>query len=171
MSNSSFPRKYVRLEIPYTERVVRDTMPRQVALELLCRPGVRMTNRERKTFMQALEVHHTSTRPARDGRKSEIMRNGCRTRGLLFLLKREKRLTAMRALLQQAYVIGTRKLAKMEQREGKPDQKEMLAILFLQRQMAALEVRVKEIDIAWDVVTDEITRRKKICVANTGARS
>lgn len=161
-----------QLVVPNTQRIERDTMPRQVAIELLCRPGVRMTMRERKTFMQALEAHHTSTRPARDDRRSDILAKRCRGRTWLHLIKRDRRCKDRRKLIQDAHVIATRQLAKLEKREGKPDQKEMLAILFLQRQVAALEVKAKEIELAWDVVTDEINRRKKLCsTANTGAHS
>ncbi len=155
-------------------------MPRQVALELLCRaPGVRVTNRERKTFMRALEIHHVSTRKPRDERGQEILANRCQTRSISHLIKRHRRCVARRALVQAAYVIAKRRVEKLEKREGKPVEKEILAILFLQRQIAALEVKAKEIEIAWDIVTAELDRRgtPKLCAtnananANTGANS
>lgn len=153
------------------QKVERDVMPRQVAIELLCRPGVRMTNKERKTYVRALETHYTSTRPSRDDRRTDILAKRLRNRSWLHLIKRDKRCRNTRALMQQAYVVGKRQLEKLEKREGKPDQKEMLQILFLQRQIAALELKAAEIDLAWDCLTDEIDRRKKLCTVGSGAHS
>lgn len=46
--------------------VERDTIPKEVATEMLCRPGVRLSGKERKMFMAARETHYTSSATARN---------------------------------------------------------------------------------------------------------
>ena len=152
-----------RIQLAHTERVEHDCIPRAVTLEMLCRPGVRMTNKERKLYIQSLEIHHVSTRRPRADRGQEILANRLKSRTWLHLLKRDKRCKAMRLLLQQAFVVANRRKEKIGSKTGKPNEQEVLMLLMLDKQLALLEVQAKRIEMAWDCVTEEIERRTKIC--------
>lgn len=160
-ASEDLPIEAKRLKLP--QRVeARDVMPRQVAVELLCK-SPRMTNRERKVCMQALETHYVSAAQPREDRAQAILANRCRTRTVSHLIKRYRRCVERRKLVQDAYVIVHRRLKTLEEKTEKPSPQEVLAILFLQRQKAELELRAAQIDLAWDVVTEELERRNKLC--------
>lgn len=143
------------------QRVERDHMPAQVATEMLCRGGAMMTNKDRKLYMRARENHYESTRQPKENRRQQILANRLRSRPWSFLVSRNRRCINIRGEVQHAYVVGNRHLAKLKEKTGKPDPREVMAILLLERQMAALEVKAKELDMAWECLTDEMERRQK----------
>lgn len=144
------------------QRVERDHIPTQVATEMLCRGGAMMANKDRKLYMRARENHYESTRQPKGNRRQEILAKRLRQRPWTFLVSRNRRCINVRAEVQQAYVIGNRHLTKLKEKTGKPDPREVLAILMLERQLAALEVKAKELDMAWECITDEMERREKL---------
>lgn len=145
------------------QRVERDHIPTQVATELLCRGGAMMANKDRKLYMRARETHYESSRQPKENRRQQILANRLRSRPWSFLVSRNRRCINIRGEVQHAYIIGQRHLDKLKAKTGKPDPREVLAILMLERQMAALEVRAKELDMAWECLSDEIERRQKLC--------
>jgi len=127
---------------------------------------VRMTNRERKMYMQALEVHHVSTAMPRTDRRWEILAKRLRGRTWLHVIKREKRCRAARVMLKYAHRIGQRHLDKLGAVDGKSaTPQQTLGILLLQKQLALLAVRIRELDLAWECTINEIDRRTKLCAA------
>lgn len=143
------------------EKLEVDTIPRQVAVEMLCRPGVRMTNKERKLFRGALETHYASTRKPKTSRQAEVLAARLRLRPWATLCRWLKRCNTRRALVQEAFQIGTKRKAKLEAKTGKPNQSEVLEILQLDRAIAGLNLRAARLDAVWDGVTEEIARRQK----------
>lgn len=142
------------------ERVEHDHMPRQVAIELLCR-SKRMTNRERKMYMQALEVHHVSTRRPKTERMTEVLANRLRIRPWATLCKILKRCNNRRSEVQTQYLIAKRRVDKLGVKTEEVKQSEVLEILNLNKLIAFLELRAKRLDLVWEGVTNEIERRQK----------
>lgn len=136
-----------------------DHMPAQVATEILCKPGARITNKERKTLMRARETRYESALPSRESRHAEILSNRLKGRTWAQLIKWDKRCKNARALVQHAFVVTNRRIEKLGAKTDKPNQTEVLALLLMERQKAALELQSAKIELAWDCVTGEIKRR------------
>jgi len=139
-----------------TREVERDTMPRQVATEMLSDPRVRMTNRMRKTFRDARARHFVSTRE-----KTPILSKlaaKLKLRSFQALTKWLARANVRRAAGQRAYL-----------RAGEDT---TLAAPVREALLALLEVKVAEIDLLIDGLETEILSRvtacKKVQAVRTG---
>lgn len=141
------------------ERIEVDSMPRQVAVEMLCRSN-RLTNREHKLYMGALETHYTSTRPAKTTRQDAVLSARLRLRPWATLCRWLKRCNDRRALVQEAFQLASKHKAKLDVKTGKPNEGEVLEILQLNKAIAGLNLRAARLDKVWEAVTEEMKRRQ-----------
>jgi len=154
----------------YKRTPANSTVNPQVALELLCQPGLRITNKERKKLMQAryqcIEIpkfSHLGVEHRLDYRLQQ--------RNWQQLCKWLRRATNRRKDTQAKFVIVERRQKKLGSKTGQPNDAEIRELLALQEVVAALNMKAKLLDIFIDAVESEIERRQKLwqSVAKAGA--
>lgn len=143
---------------------------KSVATELLCTPGLRMTNKERKALARQREKDVTPTRFDPLGVEHRLeYRLG--QRGWKQLCRWLRRATARRKDAQAKFQMAERKVAKLGAKTGQPIDSDIELMLFLNRAKAQLNSKVALLDIFIDAVSDEIGRRQRLweSVARAGA--
>lgn len=146
------------------------TVNRDVATELLCTPGIRMTNRERKNLKLARETDVTPKRFDALGIEHRLeYRLGQRNWGQL--CKWHKRATARRKDIQAKVQTVVRRQAKLGAKTGPPADAEIQELLALNQLFAALNARGSVIETFLNGVEEEIALRQKLweSVAKAGA--
>lgn len=143
----------------------------QVATELLCRPGVRMTNKERKQLNRARwkELNPKKFDPLGIGHRLEY-RLG--QRSWQQLCKWQKRANARRKQVQCTYIILQRRQTKLGAKTGQPSDAEITELLALNQGLAALDAKARVLDTFLEGLEEEVLRRKKLweSVATAGAQ-
>lgn len=137
--------------------VERDTMPKEVAVEMLCAPKARTTNRERKTWNDARQtVFESQNRPVNANAKMSVWlqgRNWMQIHQALgrVELAKEKALRHLAFLQKQALKLDSRV------------KEQSMILALLERQMAALDVHIGGLDSTRELLQNELERRADFC--------
>ena len=118
----------------------RDVMPYEVATSMLTKPGARLSGKERRMYQRAREIHHVSTLEPKTAETRAEEKMAAATWAQL--RNWHARLPNRRRTLQNLFY-------KIKDREG-----HRWALL-----RAQLDSRVELIDIAYEAVVEEISRR------------
>lgn len=129
--------------------VDRDVMPRQVAVEMLARPGVRLTSRDRRMYRDALANYFSSTLTQKPLETKLAFKLQHSTWAQLnkWLKRVTKRYTAM----NKRYSEFQAKLADMKNDDPKK--------LLMLRTIAAFEVIMEQVRISLECLENEHDRR------------
>jgi hypothetical protein len=142
------------------KQVEQDGMPKEVATEMLCRPGIRMTNRERKQYQRARQKVFTSTLEKISLADRIAIRLQSRPWEQLhrWLLRHQKRHDDVQTAFRKATVEAEKVAATPITEENKV----LLAAkrVVLQRILAGLNVRGSTHQLIIDALETEIDRRK-----------
>ena len=142
---------------------ITDNMPAAVATEMLCRPGVRMTNTERKQFHDARALHFVSTRTAKP--EGEKLAAKLKTASMNQLGKWLKRVISGRQQAQVAFV----RYQKHEQRRKEDADRtntEFKPNPLIEKLMAALDLKAAQFDIMREHLDAEVARRDQLVINN-----
>lgn len=131
-------------------------MPAAVATEMLARPGVRMTNRERKTYQDARVSHFVSTRTAKP--EEEKLAGKLRTANMNQLGKWLKRVISGRAQAQTAFT----RLQNQEQKRKDEQGDNFKPNPLIEKLFAALDLKAAQFDIMREHLEAEVENRKGI---------
>jgi hypothetical protein len=142
----------------------RDSMPAEVATELLVAPKTRLTNQQRKVYQQARQTSYESVFEAKT--VEDKLANKMRSASWNQLLKWNKRSIDRRADVQTAYLLALRRRGSLQEKTVDPkDEKANMEIqvqlAVLNRAIAGLELKAAQLDVFWSAVDDEFERRKK----------
>lgn len=143
------------------EKVEQDGMPKEVATEMLCRPGIRMSNRERKQYQRArVTVYKSTLEKFSLADRVAIRLKGCTWEQLNRWLLRH---TTRERLVQQAYSKANEAAEKLAAETVTEENKVILAAkrVVLQRIMAGLQMRGSTHQLIIDAIETEIERRQK----------
>lgn len=136
-------------------------MNKQIATEILCKPGVRMTNKERKTLLRARDKDVTPAKFEALGMEHRLeYRLGQRNWGQL--CRWHRRASARRKDTQAKFQILTRRQAKLGAKTGQPNDSEIGELLALQQGLHMLNGKAVVLDLFLGAVEDEIRRRQKL---------
>lgn len=147
---------------------VTDNMPAPVATEMLCRPSVRMTNRERKTYQDARAFHFVTTRERKP--EEEKLAAKLKTASMNQIGKWLKRVISGRVQAQQAFV----RIQKHEQTAKEIAETEKIEYTLsplIQRAMAALELKAAQFDIMREHLEAEISNREQRIIDTMARRN
>lgn len=143
------------------EKVEQDGMPKEVATEMLCRPGVRLTNRERKMYQRARCTVYKSTLE----KFSLADRVAIRLQGVTWeqLNRWLLRHQAREKIVQTAYSKTQEAAEKLAAETVTEENKVILAAkrVVLQRILAGLQMRGSTHQLIIDALETEIDRRQK----------
>ena len=142
------------------EKIQRETMPAEVALEMLCRPGVRMTNRERKSYWDARTTRYQSTLKAKP--LDDVLAFRLHSVKMAQLNKWFTRCVNRRKQLQAAYNLAKRQEAKINAvarpEKFTEEQFELLKqfkLAVVSRAIAAIDLKAAQLDAFFDAVETE----------------
>lgn len=141
--------------------LVIDSMPREVATEMLLAPG-HQTTRQRKTFMAARAKYFQSTlKPKPAEERMNVILQGSNWGQLHKWLKRSR---TSRADVQRGYLLATRNREKLIAEPVDKKNEARLAevqarIAFLDRLLAELNLKAANIEFFTECVEEEIKRR------------
>lgn len=145
------------------EQVEFDHMPREVAIELLCKQ-TRISNRQRKECMRALETRYRSTLTPKTDKADLVLRRRLTLRPMSFLLKVKKRCETRRSLCMAQRDFSSRRSANLGEKTGKPNPAEMNELLVHQRAIVLLNERISLLNRVFNAVSDEMARRQNTFV-------
>jgi hypothetical protein len=142
----------------------RDSMPAEVATELLVAPKTRLTNQQRKVYQAARQTSYESVFEAKT--VEDKLAGKMRSASWNQLLKWNKRSIDRRADVQTAYLIAIRRRDQLQSAtvDPKAEAKNMetqVQLAVLNRAIAGLELKAAQLDVFWSAVDDEFERRKK----------
>jgi hypothetical protein len=134
---------------------------KEVATELLCTPGLRMTNKERKQFHRARWTLLNPEKFDPLGIEHRLDYRLCQ-RNWKQLCKWLKRATTRRRDAQAKFQIIQRRQEKLGKKTGQPSDSDIQELLVLQQATAALNAKARILDIFIDAVESEIGKRRKL---------
>jgi hypothetical protein len=143
-----------RLNYDGMKKTERDSMPREVAIEMLCQQ--KLSNRERKVCMAALHTYHESEQQRKPVDQKVASKLTKAT--LAQLGKWLKRAIARRADTQRAYLLLARRAQKFSDEEKRPH------LLATQHAMQVLDGKAAMLDTFREAVENEVTRRKVVSI-------
>ena len=124
------------------KEIKTDKMPREVATEMLCTPGARITNRMRKNFQHARQKEFASELTRKP--VGEKIRNRARLRSIAWLSRERGRSQKQRRGAQRRY----EKLQAIDPKNP-----------VIEARIAALDLLANHLDLVTDVLNDEIRYR------------
>jgi hypothetical protein len=172
--NNKFPQGKLNWQEAPPHNIVpikdRDVMPKEVAIEMLCAPKARLTNRERKTLNDArATVYESTMRPIDGNAKMSVW---LQSRSWLQLNNSLNRTREARQQAQHHFTHLQRMAAKCDSRTEEGG----IRLALYDRQMKALDVHAAGLDSQMELLENEIDRRSQFCtrlkeVAPTLART
>lgn len=143
-----------------------DAMPKEVAIELLCAPKARITNRERKMYQRARYTVYASTLQPKA--PEEVLARRMKSSTWAQLANWHRRALGRRAELQHAYILAVRRRDKLQATEipdgpyADSDKARLdFQLAILARTIAGIDLRASQLDTLRDVIEDEQRRRQE----------
>jgi hypothetical protein len=141
----------------------QDHMPVQVAIEMLCAPKARLTNRQRKTCQAARQKVFEST--LHRGAVEDAIAHKLKGKTWAQLIRWNKRCSERRMTLQRLWEKAREKRSELAAQEVDPKDERAVftnqsSPVLLDRTIAALELKVEQLTQLWDALDDEMRVRK-----------
>jgi hypothetical protein len=136
-------------------------LTKEVATELLCTPGLAMSNKERKKFQRARWTILNPEKFDSLGIEHRLEYRLCQ-KNWRQLCKWLRRAQGRRQDAQAKFQILQRRQKKLGEKVGPPSDSDIQEILLLQQAVAALNAKSTVLDIFTDAVETEIKRRQKL---------
>lgn len=136
-------------------------LTKEVATELLCSPGLRMTNKERKQCNRARWTELNPKKFDALGIQHRLDYRLCQ-RNWNQLCKWLKRATVRRRDAQAKFQIVQRRQEKLGSKTGQPADADIQELLVLQQATAALNAKARVLDIFIEAVESEIDKRCRL---------
>jgi hypothetical protein len=136
-------------------------MPKTVATEILCKPGAKLSNRDRKVLMRARETRYEADIDIdQEQRVEHRLAFRMAQKPWATLCRFKKRCTTRRFLVQRMHATLSRRADELGQRTGPPSQSEAMTLLLIDKQLAELALRAARLDLVADAVDAEMRNRK-----------
>lgn len=133
----------------------RDVIPSQVAIEMLCRPLVHMSSRERRVFRNALETHFVSTLEQKP--REEKLTFKLKNSSWAQLNKWLKRTNTRYFNMQKRYSVRAEKVAGFK--DGTPEK------ILGERALAAFGMVMGSVGEALELLETEVETRSALALA------